>query len=575
MKNRYFGTRTGALLLTVGLLLTSCSKAKDTTTEETTATQATATTTEATTAANTTTEQTTTTEETSEASYTLLETRPVIDIPSVTLQDSRYISDEEAAAFEEELRKLPGVVDVKRDKKYKNGQFMVYYEMPLDHKDPSKGTFTQRMYCFYKGKDAPNLFYIGGYFLEFGEFTSNDEINNTVVLEKENPFSERYNCNFFEPEFRLYEPDLDEMNYKNLEYMGYLTDENASEDFHFMIEGLKTIVNGKWAMEGLSKGGQFVAYQLGRYPDDADLYVSESAMIRETRNFPGMYEYCYTTAGDDLFGKETAKKYRDMITELQVELIKHKDNVIKEYFYETKKDKVVFSSDLTQEIMYDCAVLDQVYIWQYVFDDYFENLEQLLKMKDSTDPDEIREYERQLGTHMSCYYSYMQYAVYCQSEFSDFNLSNKLLSLFMFECYREDGNYLYDFSYLREALEKDGSGAKLSVTEDMEESLFELRIHEDQRALFKYDPTVCETRIRAIETSTKPVIIVNATTDVHHVAEIMESDNPNVHIFNVIGACHDQADCGAFFTEKNTNYQKPTQEQKDEYDRIVKEALGI
>jgi hypothetical protein len=485
----------------------------------------------------------------------------------------------------EELKKLPGVIDVKQEKGYKNGQYIVYYGMPLDHKDPSKGTFTQRMYVYYKGKDAPNLFYCGGYELAFAIggylLSSGDEITLTTLDrdEEECAFSAKYNCNFFEPEFRLYEPGLKEMHYTNLEYRNYLTDENASEDFHFMIEGLKTLLSGKWAFEGMSKGGNFTAYQLGRHPEDADLFVVECAPLKECKNYPGLYEYAYTTAGDDRYGKETAKKYRELLLELQVELIKHKEAVKKIYFTPDivghEREVPVFSSDFDEDLIYDCAVLDLVYCWQYAFDSYFDDVEKLLKMKDATDPDAIREYEDALGMHLSTYYMCWQYAIAVENSNPVLQALHSSMSNFIFQEYREDGNYLYDFSYLREALEKDGSGAKLSITEDMEEGLFDLRVYEEYRKIFKYDPTACDIRVRAIETAEKPVIIVNGTTDVHHIAEIMESDNPNVHVFNIIGACHDESDCAYLFTDEEVPYKPLTSKERNEYDSVVKKALGI
>ena len=69
-----------------------------------------------------------------------------------------------------ELSGLPGVTKVCRRTTFSQDQYLLYYEMPIDHSDPSKGTFTQRLYLYYKGKDAPNMFEAGGYNLYYGMY---------------------------------------------------------------------------------------------------------------------------------------------------------------------------------------------------------------------------------------------------------------------------------------------------------------------------------------------------------------------------------------------------------------------
>ena len=135
---------------------------------------------------------------------------------------------------------------------------------------------------------------------------------------------------------------------------------------------------------------------------------------------------------------------------------------------------------------------------------------------------------------------------------------------FFFQCAVEDGYYAYDFSYLRKALAEDGSGASLYVTEDMEKDLFLLRINDIHQKQFKYNPEVTNIRVNAIETTQKPMILVNPTTDVHYIAEVKECSNPNIHIFPVSGGGHGDAE-----------WQHLTQEQQKEYDQVVRQALGI
>ncbi|MBO4927923.1 MAG: hypothetical protein J5379_06710 [Clostridiales bacterium] len=70
----------------------------------------------------------------------------------------------------EEFRNLPGVVNVQKRLHFDDSLYILIYEMPIDHNDPAKGTFEQRVYVNYKGKDAPNQFTIGGYNLYYGMY---------------------------------------------------------------------------------------------------------------------------------------------------------------------------------------------------------------------------------------------------------------------------------------------------------------------------------------------------------------------------------------------------------------------
>ncbi|MBO4927922.1 MAG: hypothetical protein J5379_06705 [Clostridiales bacterium] len=380
-------------------------------------------------------------------------------------------------------------------------------------------------------------------------------------------FSETYGCNLIEPEYRFDGESVPE-GFRNdkADYWEYLTCEQASEDFHMIIESLKTLLNGKWCIEGSSKGGEFTAYQLSRHPEDADLFIAECAMLKLGQNTPGLYEYIYTTAGDDRYGKEKAKQYRDLLLEFQVEMIKHQDDFQDKYWSNaTEMYGLKFSSTFTKEILYECTVMDLVHIFQYDSEDMpdgnlFHALEEALALKDATTEAEMRRFEEKSIEVMENLYGPWHYA-YLDSIASD--SENMNLYSFMFQCYHEDGYYNYDFSYLREALEKDGSGASLYITEEMEPEVYGYRIADCHKE-FSYSPDVLNARTAAVENTEKPLILVNGLSDIYQAAEIKESDNPNVHIFNIPSSFHD---------EVSLDYLD--EEQFREYDQVVREALDI
>lgn len=543
-------------MLSAAILLSSCGKTDTTATETESATQAPVTTSE-TTEESEPSETTPVTTETDPSLITAVEVSDGIDSPkSVTMTDAH---DDLA----EEFRNLPGVVNVQKSSEYDESQYILLFEMPVDHNDPSKGTFQQRVYVKYKGKDAPNMFTIGGYNLYYGMY------DGDFYDEAEPLFSEKYGCNLIEPEYRFDGSSRpDGFSNDKTDYWEYLSCEQASEDFHEIIESLKTMLSGKWCIEGMSKGGEFTAYQLGHHPEDADLFIAECAMLKIGQNSPGLCDYIYTTAGDDRYGKEVAKEYRDLLLEFQVEMLKHEDEFCEEYWKNaTDMYGLKFASSFTKEILYECTVFDLAHIFQYDSEDMpdgdlFEEMKEALEVKDAdTDWQKLQFKERSFEVMENLYgpwhYAYDERDVSGSSD--DMNLY-----AFMFQCYREDGYYAYDFSYLRDALKKDGSDVSLYITEEMEPEVFGYRIADVHKELFAYNPDVLNTRVGAVEKTEKPLIIVNGLSDIYQVTEIKESDNPNVHIFNLPASFHDEV------TPEYLSH-----EQFKEYDEVVRSALGI
>ena len=541
-------TKTLALFLASACLLTSCSKGKSDS-EETTS-SATESITETTTGSTT----ETTTETTTEPESSSEPTSQNEPSDEVNLDRSMVPVEDELAS---EIKALPGVVEVSRFKYHSDDdEYVIFFEMPVDHKDPSKGIFRQRVNLKYRGKDAPNLFTCTGYDLVFPFFDEYpyNETNETIL-------SEKYECNFIEAEYRFYGQSTPEgYHYTNPEHWPYLTNENASEDLHTIIESLKKLLSGKWLFEGNSKGGCLTVYQAGRHPEDADLFIAECAMVKCTQNYPGLYEYCYTKAGDERFGKEIAREYRDLITEFQVECIRYREKLmdkVKGYMVSTGS---VIDPDLPMDILYDCLVLDQIHFWQYCDEEYIALVKAALAYKDVDKSDYLKMdiYMDKLFEALLMGYGPWQY----QIEEQNYLHEPDTIYQYNFQNYREDGSYLYDFSYLREALKKDGSGLTLTVTEDMEPSIHDMRIAKEQRQVTSYFPDTVEARLKAIETTQKPLILINGLTDIHSIAEVTESDNPNVYIFNIPGSAHHECEPDSL-----------SDSQFQEFDKIVKGVL--
>ena len=229
--------------------------------------------------------ETTVTEKTTELT-TCEET--TVEPTSVFKTEETYDSDVREGSFGERLLSLQNVTRVEElevDHEWEDEEeelYMVHWEMPLDHGDPDKGKFEVRMAVRYTGDENPNVISCGGYELDDGVY----EWGPSSLLMND------YEINYFESEFRFYgESKPEGYEVSKIDFLEYLTDENAAGDFYEIVTELKTITSGNWIMAGSSKGGMLTVYQEYIHPDTADLYIAEVAPIDIADGTPGFYEF--------------------------------------------------------------------------------------------------------------------------------------------------------------------------------------------------------------------------------------------------------------------------------------------
>ena len=155
-----------------------------------------------------------------------------------------------AAGFRERLSELPGVVSV--DEIVQSGEvfaekYVVWFEQPIDWQSPDIGTFWQRAEIGFMGWDAVNVVNVGGYALRDSRFTRDDR----------HELAKMYSGNYINIEYRYFAKSAPEgLSKRATALWEYLTDENAANDFHSIMEQLRSILSGKWVFTGASKGGQ-------------------------------------------------------------------------------------------------------------------------------------------------------------------------------------------------------------------------------------------------------------------------------------------------------------------------------
>ena len=131
--------------------------------------------------------------------------------------------------------------------------WLLWVEQPLDHDDPGKGNFRQRVWLSHRSDGAPVVMVNEGYMAPrnyTSELAGILEANQVIV-------EHRY--------FGQSVPDSIDWN--------HLTIEQSARDHHRIVEMLKPFYDGKWVNSGISKGGQAAMIHRAFFPDDVDVTV--------------------------------------------------------------------------------------------------------------------------------------------------------------------------------------------------------------------------------------------------------------------------------------------------------------
>ena len=125
--------------------------------------------------------------------------------------------------FQEQLEAIDGISDITVEKT-KNGTdaYHFFVDQLIDHNDPGKGTFKQRVAMTYKGAGHTTVLYTEGYMMG----SNGKNIRWTDLYDQ-------YDANTIEVEHRYFGESLPEP-IENVNYT-YLNCEQAAEDLHHVV----------------------------------------------------------------------------------------------------------------------------------------------------------------------------------------------------------------------------------------------------------------------------------------------------------------------------------------------------
>ncbi|MDX8338742.1 S28 family serine protease [Draconibacterium sp. IB214405] len=219
-------------------------------------------------------------------------------------------------------------------------KYKIMVEQPVDHSDPSKGTFLQRVLIADKGVDQPVVFITEGY---NGGYSENPKYINELC-----PI---LGANQICMDHRYFGESMPEpLNWD------YLTVRNAAADHHHVIQLMKKYYSGKWISTGISKGGQTTVYHRWLYPNDVDVSVPYVAPlnfgVEDGRHEPFIANTTGTAEG------------RAKVRAFQLQILKNRETylpLLAQYCADKKLHPLLNNDELL-----DYVVLEFSYgFWQY------------------------------------------------------------------------------------------------------------------------------------------------------------------------------------------------------------------
>ncbi|OKK19603.1 aminopeptidase [Streptomyces sp. CB00455] len=244
-----------------------------------------------------------------------------------------------ATDIKDQILGIPGMSLVE-EKPYPGYRFFVLtYEQPVDHRQPWKGTFKQRLTLLHKDVSRPTVFYTSGYNVN----TSPRRSEPTTIVDG----------NQVSLEYRFFTPSRpDPANWANLDIW------QAASDQHRIFTALKKVYPKKWLATGASKGGMTATYFERFYPRDMDGVVAYVAPNDVVNNEDSAY--------DRFFNKVGTKECRDKLNAVQREALVRREPLEAKYRAAAAENGWTFNTIGDLDRAYEAVVLDYVWaFWQY------------------------------------------------------------------------------------------------------------------------------------------------------------------------------------------------------------------
>ena len=240
----------------------------------------------------------------------------------------------------EKLKNIATISEIKPlDKGEFTEKYVTYFNQPLDHQHPEKGSFRQRVVVSHIGFDRPTVIVTEGYGASYA-------LNPRYREE----LSKMFNTNMVFVEYRYFLEST-----PNPRDWQYLTAESSADDLHAVRQALKDIYPNKWIATGISKGGQTAMLYRTFYPNDVDITV------------PYVGPLCYDVEDgrhEPFLRQVGTEDERRKIEDFQLEVLKRKSTLLPRFEKHCQEKKYEFNASI--EEIYDYSVLEYSFaFWQW------------------------------------------------------------------------------------------------------------------------------------------------------------------------------------------------------------------
>ena len=416
-------------------------------------------------------------------------------------------------------------------------KYFVTFRQPLDWKDPSAGTFDQRVLIGIDDKSAVNVLETQGYIIPESNIHNDPRLDQEILL----------HGNYVEIEHRFFGESVPEgLSRDGTALWNYMTTYNAASDQYKVVTELKKLLPGKWVATGRSKGGLTANMLSMYYPDAVDLTVSYVAPLADDSD-TRFYHFIYEEAANVHYGEAE----RELMTEFQIECLKRRSELMPSFEEAAEASGAAFREQTTPDVLFDVCVLETAAgTWQYNQD--FARIEACLGMPEETDDEK--------AAKTAAFIEIITEAIV------DTDVNSPYFPYFI-EAAQELGNYVYDFSYLRQALRERGMEPSeyLTLEEGRSWCAADLAFTDEQREVFVYDGTMNRALKEWVETTDSHVIMIYGSSDPWYATRIPDTDNPNVRIF-----VSDRTPHTTVITDERAKKNNDYSFEKDEQAEIVK-----
>lgn len=251
---------------------------------------------------------------------------------------------------------ISGIKELKISENMRNPfkeKYALFVEQPIDHNNPSLGTFKQRVVVMVADYNAPTVIITEGYNATYGFNPAYREevsslFNTNIVLVEHRYFIE--STPFMQDDSTITPETLD---------WSYMTAKQQAADLHNVNSLFRKVFGGKWIATGISKGGQTAMFYTAYYPNDIDVSVPYVGPLCK-----GAEDGRHEPFLENIAGSE---KDRAIIYAFQKAFLERREG-IRPFFEKVTKEKG-YTYKIPLDAVYDMCVLEFPFaFWQWGMD---------------------------------------------------------------------------------------------------------------------------------------------------------------------------------------------------------------